>query len=51
MSKQSIAKIYYSKDLYGNRMVELREALEDAGFELSLDPIEDKAILYDLEED
>jgi hypothetical protein len=46
-----VAEIYHSRKLYGERMKNLREALESAGFELSLDPLQDQATLYDTDTD
>lgn len=40
-----VGELHHSRELYGERMTELREALDEAGFELQLDPLEDQAEL------
>jgi hypothetical protein len=47
IEQSPVAEIYHSRELYGERMRDLREALENAGFELSLDPLQNEATLYD----
>ena len=42
--------LYFSNDLYGDDMTRLQDALEDAGFELNIDPLEDEADLMKIED-
>lgn len=42
--------LYFSNDLYGEDMTRLQDALEDAGFELNIDPLEDEADLMKIED-
>ena len=40
-----VGELYHSRDLYGDSMVALKEALEEAGFGLDLEPLADRATL------
>ena len=46
MDRVPVGELYHSRDLYGDSMVRLREALEGAGFEIELDQFSDRATLY-----
>ena len=42
--------LYFSNDLYGDDMTRLQDALQEAGFELNIDPLEDQADLMKIED-
>lgn len=44
-----LGKLYISKRLYGEDMVALKKALNEAGFDLNIDPIQDHAELVKLD--
>lgn len=46
---EPLGLLYHSRELYGEDMTELREALQEAGFDLDLDPLQDQAELVRLE--
>jgi hypothetical protein len=45
MSEEPMGILYFSNDLYGEDMTRLQDALQEAGFELNIDPLEDEADL------
>lgn len=48
---EPMGTLYFSDELYGDDMVALREAVEDAGFNLQIDPIRPQAELQKVTND
>lgn len=45
-----VGELYFSPELYGGKMNRLKNALEEAGFELQIDPLQDQAELIEVRE-
>lgn len=50
MTEEPLGILYHSRALYGNDMKRLRDALNNAGFDLELDPLSEQADLVKLED-
>lgn len=49
-NKRPVGELYFDHSLYGEDMVRLREGLEDIGFDLDIDPLQDQATLKIVED-